>query len=937
MLLVSGEPGIGKSRFIREIVTEVEVTGGLALVGECWAEGSIPYSPFAQVLGLTFQNGYSKELELPDFVMADLLNLAPSLRPYYPDVPPNPPLDPKAEQYRLFENLVTFCNSLTRLSPAALFFEDVHWADGGTLALLRHLARRTGNSQLMIVATYREVELDESLPFNEVLQELNRERLATRIKLSRFSLKETEQLLVTLFAEDITPEFLDGIYRETEGNPFFVEEVCKALVDSGELYFQDGRWHRPSMDEIRIPQSVRVAIQSRVSKLSGSCQSTLLAAAILGREFDFDTLINIVSVDEDEVIDSLEEAINAQLVEELRVTGGERFMFAHALIPTVLRESLSGLRRARLHRKAAAAIEAVSPEDYEALAHQYSEAGDEPQALRYFILAGERARQVFANEDAIRFLSEALTVVDPDSPERLDLLSSRASVYGLTAQRKEQLIDVEEMLSLVTKLGDWKKQAEVLLALADYHLEGDHISVHEPANKALELAIEHGDIVTEAQALRRLGRANRERWEIATSKDELERSARLFKEADLPGEAASSLYILARVLDLLDDNESAKQAAHEAITLSQQAGDRRIEGSSRRILAIMHYQQFELEDARALAEAALALHKAIGDRVEECHDLNVLGLIESNDGNPTEEEELFRQALAIGQALGLSTIIQYVSTNLVLDIYRPRGEYEAALSFLDKLINDTLYLDHKFLTGALYWNQAEILAFLGLYQESVESMNRSRDMAKDAGASSIAIGSTLKIACALANGGEYKAAREQLNSANFLIDESGLRTQIHPIWQIDISRCNYILDDEEGMLRELNNLAESSKQLDSGTSLDDLADADILLAQIHFRLFETMGSKEQLQDALAYSRQAIEISQRETSASEIERYSFTLYKCLAAEGEEAEADEYLEKAYNRVMLVAGKTKDSTLRRSWLENVAVNKEILEEAGKRGIGE
>jgi tetratricopeptide (TPR) repeat protein len=293
--------------------------------------------------------------------------------------------------------------------------------------------------------------------------------------------------------------------------------------------------------------------------------------------------------------------------------------------------------------------------------------------------------------------------------------------------------------------------------------------------------------------------------------------------------------------------------------------------------------------------------------------------------------------LTIGQDLGLSTIIQFVSYNLVLAVYRPGGEHEAALSFLDTLINDTLYLEHDFLTGALYWNHAEILAFLGLYQESVESMTRSRNMAKDAGASAITIGSTLKIACGLANCGEYKAAREQLNSANLLIDESGLRQQIAPPWQIYISRCYYLLDDEEGMLRELKSLVESLKQLDSGTSLDDLADADILLAQIHFRLFETLGSKEHLQDAMAYSRKAIEVSQRDTSASEIERYSFTLYRCLAALGEQAEADEYLEKAYNRVMLVAGKTNDSALRKSWLENVAINREILKEAGKRGIGE
>ena len=164
------------------------------------------------------------------------------MRARFPDVPPNPPLDPEAEQQRIFESVVALCVGLAERAPLLLVVEDAHWADSGTLSLWRHLARRLRRSRALIVATYREVELDEARPLHDVLHDFNRERLATRLKLARLTRDQTRDLLAAMLAEEITPEFLDGIYHETEGNPFFSEEVCKTLVESGKWYFASGRW-----------------------------------------------------------------------------------------------------------------------------------------------------------------------------------------------------------------------------------------------------------------------------------------------------------------------------------------------------------------------------------------------------------------------------------------------------------------------------------------------------------------------------------------------------------------------------------------------------------------------------------------------------------------------------------------------------------------------
>ena len=460
VLLVSGEPGVGKTRFVRELIAQA--SGATVLVGECYAEGGAPYAPIAQMIRQALDESSGG---LSEFVVADLLTLAPSLRPRYPDIPSNPPLDAQSELERVYDSVVELCARLAARrrspersegdAPLLLFVDDAHWADPGTLALVRHLARRavrakhysprSGGAEwgasplrMLIVLTYREVELDEARALHEVLLDLNRERLAARIKLTRLSKQQTRDLLAVMFAEEITPEFLDGIYRETEGNPFFIEEVCKALVESGKLYFADGRWHRPpNMAEMEIPQSVRLAIQARVGKLPEPAQDALRLAAILGREFDFETLLragdpSTSSGSEEALIEALEDAERAQLVEEVKGKGGEVYAFVHALIPTTLREGVSGRRRRRLHQRAARAIEALRPDDYEALAHHFAAADETDQAVEYSRRAAKRAESVYAYDAAIQHLRTALDLLEAgEHPEqRRELLEQLADIHS---------------------------------------------------------------------------------------------------------------------------------------------------------------------------------------------------------------------------------------------------------------------------------------------------------------------------------------------------------------------------------------------------------------------------------------------------------------------------------------------------------------------------
>jgi DNA-binding SARP family transcriptional activator len=427
VLLLSGEPGIGKSRLAREIVGMTRTSGAEVLECQCIPEDSAPYAPIAQIVRSALTNRES--LPLSNQVLANLLTLTPDLALHYPNLPANQALDPQSAQRLLFESVASFMDSLTQKNrtPLLFFIEDVHWADTGTLFLLRHLARRanTKKLKLVILLTYRDAEsdLDEARGLRDVLLDLNRENLADHIRLSRLNREYTNNMLALMLGAqgDISTEFSNAIFGETEGNPFFIEELCKALIESGDLYYAGGHWRRAEMESIKLPQNVRSTILSRVEKLPQEVQEVLRLAAILGREFDFETIKSASESDDAALQVTLERAERTQLIQKMERDENPAYTFVHALIPFALRESISGLRRQRMHARVAEALEGQRPDDVESLAYHFIAAGMRAKSVEYSRLSAQRAERMYAYNSAIRHLLVALEMLEAREDDLLHI------------------------------------------------------------------------------------------------------------------------------------------------------------------------------------------------------------------------------------------------------------------------------------------------------------------------------------------------------------------------------------------------------------------------------------------------------------------------------------------------------------------------------------
>src|SRR5215831_18807163 len=411
-VLLSGEPGAGKTRLAREITIQAAVDGAVVLTGGCYEyEATTPYLPFVEAF-----RRWAREQKDDSALRVALGDAAPQIAKLAPEIesrlgpfPPRHELPPHEERLLFFDAVAQVFANLAREHALLFYADDLHWADRGTLWLLAHLLRQTRDERVLIVGCYRETELDRAHPLAKALVDWNRERLVTRITLHRFKPAETSAQLGALLGEEVSAEFGEAVHRETEGNPFFVEEVLKALIEQGSIHRQSGRWQRCDVDELVIPQSVKEAIGNRLNRVSAESNEVLRAAAVLGKTFNFEELkATAPNISEDALLDGLDEATGAQLI----VTSGEEsFTFTHDKIREVLYEELNPIRRRRLHRNAAEGLERHCGPDgcaVERLAYHYIHAGEYERGLKYAKQAAREAVRVFAFDEAVAAYSRAL-------------------------------------------------------------------------------------------------------------------------------------------------------------------------------------------------------------------------------------------------------------------------------------------------------------------------------------------------------------------------------------------------------------------------------------------------------------------------------------------------------------------------------------------------
>ncbi len=479
LALISGEAGVGKTRLSTHLALTAHGQGATVLYGRCDEDLGVPYQPWVQALRHFVAEAPQATLRAhAERHGGDLERLVGTLGERIPDLPSPRQSDPETERYLLYAAVAGLLEGAGEQEPVVLILDDLHWADGPTLSLLRHVVTAGSSMRMLIVGTYRDSDLAREHPLTALLADLHREQGVQRLKLTGLQAEDVLALMEAVAGQDMEEEGRElarEITRETAGNPFFAVELLRHLTESGAIVQDDGgRWRLVGeVDDLGLPQSVREVIGRRVERLGSDARTALSAAAVIGRDFDLDLLVAVADLPEARLLDLLDEAVVASLLQESAERAG-RFTFTHALVEHTLYEDLGRTRRARLHQRIAEALEEQCGEDpgerMGELATHWAAAvvsANPGKALHYAQQAAERALAALAPDEAVRWYRQALQLQTQapgdDRSERCELLIGLGEAQRQAGDHasRQTLLDAA---GLAHQIGDTDRLCRAVLA-----------------------------------------------------------------------------------------------------------------------------------------------------------------------------------------------------------------------------------------------------------------------------------------------------------------------------------------------------------------------------------------------------------------------------------------------------------------------------------------
>jgi class 3 adenylate cyclase len=432
LVLVTGEPGIGKTRLVAQLGSMI---ADQAIVAHGWCDEDlgVPFQPWVHVLSGIVRSLPDTDIESILRVAPDLVRLVPEIPARFDDITARQSVDAETDRVRLFDAVDALLTRVALRRPLLVVLDDLHWADQPTLALIHWLVHSERWGPILFVGTYRDSDVDRRHPIESLLADIHRDARVTRLALGALDESGLAALVADRLGEDAPPELLRVFYNETEGNPFFTEEVLAHFAETGLMFQREGVWMSDDLasGDFGLPAGVRDLVGRRLARLPEATSELLGVASVMGRDFDYVTVLAAGEFDHDEAIDALDGAIKSGLVREIAGSFG-RYTFAHTLIRQTVLDQLTGPRKARLHWRIGVALASTGAPNAVVASHLFEGVltGDPVRAAISGVSAAEDALQILAAEEARTLAHRAIGVLTEANIDEPKLRSRALLVIG---------------------------------------------------------------------------------------------------------------------------------------------------------------------------------------------------------------------------------------------------------------------------------------------------------------------------------------------------------------------------------------------------------------------------------------------------------------------------------------------------------------------------
>jgi tetratricopeptide (TPR) repeat protein/transcriptional regulator with XRE-family HTH domain/Cdc6-like AAA superfamily ATPase len=701
-VLIEGEPGIGKSRLMHEVARYIHAPDLPTLTTNCYEiERAMPYQPVIDLVTRALERISAAALHsLPPVSLAELAALVPEVGERFPDLPQLSNDFPEARQARLSRAVDQLLEASRGGRPAVLMVDDIQWADDASAQVLHYLARHATQRPVLVIYAYRDEAIDSDEHFAQYIESLRRDTAARRVPLARLDSADTASIIAACAAANLAaPDLAERLYRETEGNPFFLMSILHSLSE-GETQLASRSNDAPGL----LPDALRAAVRVRLSHVPKTIRPLLDTAAVIGRRFDFDTLLDVTGEPEAQLLDAVETLVKRRLLRE-EADGGV-YDFSHDKLREVVYRDIGGARRRLLHQAVAASLErfgADATHDRDAqLAEHYERAHIWPKALYYLILAAEHSQKFFALRDALHWLDRAVALAEAhpdalDATKSLALYEQRGAARAQAGQTQGAVADIRRVIAALRAGGERAKTRDALIQLG--------------------MAYRRADQYTEA---------------TACLTEALTESRAMHDERH----AADTLYHLGTVAWSTGQNDQAIGFHQQAVEICERTG-------FTDLVAVQAYHgRGEAHFANAEPAAAivcytrsLELARGIGDKSYESENLMMIGhacIGTKGLGDYPRAMANFDAALDIARAADL----QWHFGPTLLGIEHARactGRYGEAWSGMQKTLHWLESLSQVRYQLIAYDCIGHLLLDLGLHELAIEQLQRGLALGRDTG------------------------------------------------------------------------------------------------------------------------------------------------------------------------------------------------------------